>query len=80
MDGKSVRMRLCPSCLREYAMQVRYQRCPHCLCYAPDAREIRRSCQRIQRTWSKADEQKRSNYKRVHVMTKLAEMIICTRE
>jgi hypothetical protein len=46
----------------------------------PTRKYIRAQCRKFQKTWSAAEEQKRSNYRRVPAMTKLAEMVICTKE
>lgn len=69
-------MRTCPSCRRRYEGH----HCPTCLFWAPSPGQIRAACRRIQRTWSPTEEQARSNYKVVPAMTKLAEMVICTKD
>ena len=69
-------MRQCPSCRQRYEGI----KCPICLFWAPTPQQIRRACLRIQQTWSPTEEHNRSNYKPVPAMTKLAEMVFCTKE
>lgn len=70
--------RICPACLRKYPRAN--VKCPTCLCWMPTRKYIRAQCRKFQATWSPAEEQKRSTCKRVPAMTKLAEMVICTKE
>lgn len=69
-------MRTCPSCLQRYEGV----KCPICLFWAPTPKQIRRACLRVQATWSPREEYQRRTIKPVPAMTKLAEMVICTKE
>ena len=57
-----------------------WRKCPRCAArtraYEPTPAQIRAACLRIQKTWTKDTERKRSAYKRVPAMTKLAEMVV----